>query len=100
MHGILLLPGRCLHLLEAGADDDLDLLAAEPARGAAAVHGGIPAAEHDDPPADRRDMAEGDGRQPVDADMDVGGGLVPPRKIEVAAARGAGADEDGVIALR
>ena len=54
VHRILLLPGRRLHLLEAGAHDDLDLLAAEAARGAAAIHGGVAAAEHDDAPADLR----------------------------------------------
>ena len=48
VHRVLLLPGRRLHLLEAGADDDLDVLAAEAARGAAAVHRGVAAAEHDD----------------------------------------------------
>jgi hypothetical protein len=32
VHGVLLLPGRRLHLLKAGADDHLDVLAAEPAR--------------------------------------------------------------------
>jgi len=31
VHGILLFPGGCLHLLEARADDDFHLLAAEPA---------------------------------------------------------------------
>ena len=51
------------------------LLAAEAARGAAAVHGGVAAAEHDDAPADLVDMAERDAGQPVDADMDAGGGL-------------------------
>ena len=49
---ILLLPGRGLHLLEAGADDDLDMLAAEAAGGAAAIHRGVAAAEHDDALAD------------------------------------------------
>ena len=37
--------------------------------------------------------------EPVDADMDVGRGLLAAREVEVAAARGAGADEDRVIAL-
>src|SRR2546430_16828934 len=45
---VFLLPRRGLHLLEAGAHDHLDVLAAEPARGAAAVHRGVAAAEHDD----------------------------------------------------
>ncbi len=99
VHGILLLPGRRLHLLEAAAHDDLHLLAAEAPRGAAAIHGGVAAAEHDDALADLVDVAERDARQPVDADMDAGGGLAPAGDVEVAAARRAGADEDGVVAL-
>ena len=49
---VLLFPGRRLHLLEAGAHDDLDVDPAEPKRRAAAVHRRVAAAEHDDPPAD------------------------------------------------
>ena len=98
VHGVLLLPGGRLHLLEAGTHHDLDVLAAEPARGAAAVHGGVAAAQHDDAAADLGDMAEGDRRQPVDADMDVGGGFLAAGKLELAPARRAGADEDRVPA--
>src|SRR5207249_3252274 len=50
----------------------------------------------DDAPADLLDVAERDARQPVDADMDVGGGLLAARQVQFAAARGAGADEDRV----
>ena len=60
VHGVLLFPGRRLHLLEAGAHDHLDVLAAEAARGAAAVHRGVAAAEHDDALADLGDVAERD----------------------------------------
>ena len=38
-------------------------------------------------------------RQPVDADMDVGGGFLAAGDVEVAAARRAGADEDRVVVL-
>ncbi len=100
VHGVLLLPGGRFHLLEAAAHDDGDLLAAEPARRAAAIHRRVAAAEHDDALADLLDMAEGDARQPVDADMDVGGGLPAAGNVEIAAARRAGADEDRVVALR
>ena len=96
MHGVVLLPGRRLHLLEAGAHDDLDVLAAEPARGAAAIHRGIAAAKHDDALADLVDMAERDAGQPVDADMDVLGRFLAAGNVEVAAARRAAADEDRV----
>ena len=99
VHGILLLPRRGLHLLEAGADHDGDLLAAEAARGTAAIHGGVAAAEHDDAPADLGDVAERNAGEPVDADMDVGGGLGAAGDVEIAAARRAGADEDRVPAF-
>jgi hypothetical protein len=99
MHGILFFPWRGLHLLEAGADHHRDLLAAKPARGAAAIHGGVAAAEHDDALADLADVAERDAGEPVDADMDVPGGLSAARNVEIAAARRAGTDEDGVPIL-
>ena len=58
VHRVLLLPGRRLHLLEAGAHDDLNIVAAEPARGAAAIHRGVAAAEHDHALADLVDVTE------------------------------------------
>ena len=97
---VFLLPGRGLHFLEAGAHDDLDLFAAEATRGAAAIHRGVAAAEHDDALADLVGMAERDRGQPVDADMDVGGCFLASGDVELAAARCAGADEDRVILLR
>src|SRR5262245_17259065 len=96
VHRVLLLPRRGLHFFEAGAHHNRDLFAAEPARGTAAVHGGVAAAEHDDRLADLVAVAERNARQPVDADMDVLGGLPAARNIEVTAARGAGANKDGV----
>ena len=78
---------------------DLHVLAAEAARGAAAIHGGVAAAEHDHALADLVDVAERDRGQPVDADMDVGGGFLAAGNVEVAAARRAGADEDRVAAF-
>ena len=99
MDRVFLFPGAGLHLLEARADDDLDLLAAEAARGAAAVHGGVAATQDDDPPADLLDVAEGDAGEPVDADMDVGGGLLAARDVEVPAAGRAGPDEHRVEAF-
>src|SRR5260370_14404850 len=96
---VLLLPGRGLHLLEARAHDDGNLLAAEAARGAAAIHRRVAAAEHDDAAADLVDMAERDGGQPVNADMDMGRGLLAPGKLDLPTARRAGADKDLVPAL-
>ncbi len=75
---------------------DLDVLAAEPARGAAAIHRGVAAAEHDDALADLVDVAERDAGQPVDADMDVLGRFLAAGNVEIAAARRAAADEDRV----
>jgi hypothetical protein len=99
VHGVLLFPGAGLHLLEAGTDDDLDVLAAETARRAAAVHGRVAAAEDDHPLADRGDVAEGDARQPVDAEMDGLGRRLAAGNVEILAARRAGTDEDGVVAF-
>ncbi len=93
MHGVLLFPGRRLHFFEAGAHDDFHVLAAEPARGPAAIHGGIAAAEHDDALADLVDVAERDAGQPVDADMDILGRFLAAGNVEIAAARRAAADE-------
>src|SRR4051812_24233192 len=93
MHGILLFPRACLHLLEPGAHDHLHVLAAEAARGAAAVHRSVAAAEHDDAPADFGDVAERHRREPVDADVDVLVRLRAARNVELTPARRAGADE-------
>src|ERR1019366_2606544 len=85
--GVFLLPGRCLHLLEAGTHDHLDVLAAEATRGAAAIHRGVAAAEHDHALADLLDMAERNAGEPVDADMDIGGGFLATGNLKLAAAR-------------
>ncbi len=99
VEGVFLFPGARLHFLEAGADDDLNVLAAEPARGTAAIHRGVAAAEHDDALADLLDMAERNRGQPFDADMDIGGCFLAAGDVQFAAARRAGADEDRVILL-
>ncbi len=99
VHGVLLLPGGRLHLLEAGAHDHPHVLAAEPARGPAAVHGGIAAAQHDHALADLADVAERHAGEPVDADVNVLGGLLAAGNLEIAPARRAGADEDRVPRL-
>src|SRR6185437_16872419 len=88
-----------LHLLEPGADDHLHVLPAQPAGGTAAIHRRVAAAEYDDATADLGDVAEGDGRKPVDADMDVGCGFLAAGDRQVAPARGAGADKDRVVVL-
>jgi len=78
--------GGRLHLLEAGADDNLHFVAAKATRRAAAVHGSVAAAEHDDTLADLADVAEGDGES-----QSMRYGYWPPlpcgRDLEIAAAR-------------
>ena len=96
---VFLFPRRRLHLFERRADDDLDVAPAEALGAAAAVHCRIAAAEDDDALANRRDVAERDRRQPVDADVDVVPGFLAPGDRQVAAARRARADEDGVPVL-
>src|SRR5262249_3803325 len=96
VHRVLLLPGRRLHLLEAAAHDDGDLLAAEAARGTTAVHRRVAAAEHDDAAADLVDMAKRTAGEPVDTDMDVVRRRVAAGDVEIAPARRAAADEDRV----
>ena len=93
VHRILFFPRRCFHLVEARAHDDVDVLATQPARAAAAIHRGIAAAHHDDAFADRRDMAERHRRQPIDADMNVLARFVAAGNRYIASARRAAADE-------
>ena len=99
VHRVFLLPRRRLHFVEAGAHDDLHFLAAQAARRTAAVHGRVAATEHDHALADARHVAERNGRQPVDADVDVRGRFTAPGNVEVAPARRAAADEHGVPSL-
>src|SRR6266498_18361 len=96
---VLLFPGRSFHLVEAGAHDDFHVLAAQAPGGAAAVHRGVAAPEDDHALADSVGVAEGDRGQPVDADVDVLRRFLASGDVEVAAARGARADEDRVVIL-
>src|ERR1700686_7826 len=97
VNGVLFLPRARLHLLEAGTHDHLDVLAAETARGAAAIHRGIAAAEHDHTLADLAGVFERDRGEPVDADVNIGGRFLAAGNIEFAAARRAGADKDRIV---
>ena len=74
--GVLDLPGRRLHVLARRAHGDAYVLAAEADGRAAAVHGRVAAADDDDLLADLGRVLEGDRGQPVDADVDVGGGFL------------------------
>src|SRR5205807_6484062 len=66
-------------------------------RRAAAVHSRVADPDDEDALPDRVDVIEGDGFQPVDADVNAVS-IVPAGDLEVLAARGAAANEDGVEA--
>ncbi len=94
--GVLQLPGRRLEELAPAARHDLHVLAAQAARRPAAVHGRVADADDQDALADLVDVAERHPGQPVDADVDAVARLVPSGKVQLLAARRAGADEHGV----
>ena len=96
--GVFELPRGGFEEIARAARHHLDVFAAEAARGAAAIHGRVADADDQNAFADGIDMAEGDGLEPVDADMDAIG-FVAARDIEILAARGTGADEYGVVVL-
>ena len=99
MHGVFLLPWRRLHFRKSGADDHLDVLAAQTPGRTTAIHGRVAAAKHDHALSDPLDVAERDAGEPVDADMDVGGRLAAAGNLEIAPAWRAAAHEDGVEVL-
>src|SRR5947199_231815 len=78
---------------------DVDSLAAQTPRAAAAIHRCISPAHHDDAFADRRDVAERHRRQPIDADMNVLARLVASGNRDIAPAWRTAADEHGVELL-
>src|SRR5262249_275688 len=57
------------------------------------------AAEHDHALADLVDVAEGDRREPIDANMNVGRRLLAAGDVEIAATRRAATDEDRIPTL-
>ena len=72
---------------------DAHILAAEPHGRAAAIHCRVAAANDDDALADFFGVLERDGGEPVDTDMDIPGGFLPARDIQILAARRAGSDK-------
>src|SRR5262249_37011770 len=99
VHGVFFFPGRGLHFLKTGTHDHLDAFAAKPARGAATVHGRVAAAENDHALSDLVGVAERNAGEPVDADVDIGGGFLAAGNIEFAAARRARADKDRIVVV-
>ena len=67
--------------------------------GPAAIHGRVADADDQNLFADRIDVAESDGLQPIDADVNAIG-VVAAGDVQILAARRAAADEDRVEALR
>ena len=95
-----LLPGRGLHLVEAGTHDNLHVLGAKAARRTAAVHGGVATAQHHHAAPHGFHMAERQIRQPFDTDMNMGRRLGAPGQVCLAAARCTRAHEDGIPSFR
>ena len=95
--GVLELPGRRLEELARPARHDLDVLAAEAPRRAAAVHGRVADADDQHALADLVDVAErdADSSQSMPMWMSVAR-LLAAGQVELLAARRAGADEHGV----
>jgi predicted nucleic acid-binding Zn-ribbon protein len=96
--GVFQFPGRSFEEARGTARHHFDIFAAEAARRAAAIHGGVADADDQHLFADRIEMAERDRAEPVDADVDAVR-IVTAGQFEVLAARRAAADEDGVEAL-
>ena len=96
--GVLELPGRGFEESARAARHHLDVFSTQAATGPAAIHGGVADADDQHLFADRIGVAEGDGFQPIDADVDAIG-VVTAGNVEFFAARRAGADEDRVEAL-
>jgi amidase len=99
VHRVLFLPGRCLHFGKRRADYHLHVLSAQAARGSAAVHCGVAAAEHYHALADLRRMFERNARQPVDADVYVRGAFFAAGYLQLASARRSRAHEHRVVIL-
>src|SRR5579872_498401 len=98
LFGVLELPGGGFEETARAAGHDPDGFSAQAAARTAAVHGGVADAYDENFFADRSGVAEGDGFQPINADVNAVG-IVAAGNVEFFAARRAGADEDGVEAF-
>src|SRR5690606_22839396 len=95
---VLELPVGSLEELPRLARHDLHVLRAEPQRAATAVHRRVADADDQHALADAVDVPEGDGLEPLDADVDAVG-VVAAGDVEVLALRRSAADEDRVVAV-
>src|SRR6185437_3434145 len=84
--GVFLFPRAGLHFFGAGTYDHLDGVATEPARAAAAIHRGIATAQDAHALAALLAVAEIDGSQPLDADVDLVGVLLASGNMQIAPA--------------
>ena len=98
-HGVVNLPGRGLHLRPLGTHHHLHVFSAQAAGCPATVHGRITAPEHEDSATDLAEMLKSNGSEPVNADMNVLGGLFSPGNREITAPGRTGPHKDGVVIL-
>src|SRR5688500_18026611 len=90
------LPRRCFEVGTRAARHDFHVLAAESARGAAAVHGRVADADDQDTLTNLFDVSEMRRREPLDPDVDVAG-VAATGDVEILARWRATADENCVI---
>ena len=95
LFGVLQFPGRSFEETARPARHHLDVLAAQPAGRPAAIHRRVADADDQHLFADRIGVSEGDGFQPIDADVNAIG-IVAARQIQLFTARRAGADKDRI----
>ena len=98
LDGVLQLPGRCLEVGLGLPRHDLHVAGPEALGRAAAVHGGVPHADHEHPVAAALDVAEAHRLQPVDPDVNPVR-VPPPGDLQFLPLRGPRPDEEGVVVL-
>ena len=99
VHGIFLLPGRGLHILEGTAHHDPHVLAPQAPGGTTAIHGRVATTQHQHSLAYALGVLEGDAGQPVDAQVHMIAGILQAGQVEALAARSAGTDKHRVVIL-
>ncbi len=96
---VLELPRRRLEVLPRPPSHHLDVLATQTTRRPTAIHRGIAHPDDQNALADRRDVIEGHRLQPVDPDVDIGGGLLTTREIQILSTGRTRPDEHCVVTL-
>src|ERR1700722_8601522 len=98
LFGVLQLPGRSFEEPARAARHHFDVFSTETATGPAAIHGRVTDADDQHVFADGIGVAEGDGFQPIDTDMDAIG-VMTAGDVELFSARRSRADKDRIEAL-